>query len=244
MAAPELVKGEVEGQGMGVAPSPQGATPTQAGGHRFSIWSWGSCRRGYVEILAPKYFNVDRMIALTGRHGEYTVDLGFAILRVKNMDSSKNYNREIWITPREPVLVRHYGSGSCNPKSRFDEVYLLTPDGREQKLEPATETKTVEEGKFRRTLLVKYVEYNGQKIELTRELLDEEVIPQKLVVKARIVNGRLVLNGDTYHVRDILKSLRFRWDDTSKVWWRDGEDYADLLQALHNRGVKLEFAEG
>jgi hypothetical protein len=37
-------------------------------------------------------------------------------------------------------------------------------------------------------------------------------------IYAKQVKGKLIVFGDTYHVRDVLKKLKFQWDPVEKVW--------------------------
>ncbi len=38
-------------------------------------------------------------------------------------------------------------------------------------------------------------------------------------VYAKQVKGKLIVFGDTYHVRDVLKKLKFQWDPVERAWY-------------------------
>jgi len=131
---------------------------------KFEIWSYGRCGRSYVEILWPKKLDSKTLIRMTSKPGEYVLDLGFAVLNVANNDSRKNYRRVIVVQAKEPMVIRSYGCGSCNPRSCYDHIYLLLPDGSKAELELKTEIKHQDN----EMVVTAYVIHQGMRIEVER----------------------------------------------------------------------------
>lgn len=50
-------------------------------------------------------------------------------------------------------------------------------------------------------------------------------------IYARAVKGKLIVFGDTYHVRDALKKLKFQWDPAEKVWYTYNAITIDALKS-------------
>jgi len=207
-----------------------GETPT------WNVFTWGACRRGYLHILHPR--RVDT--AEFRRSG--VVDLGFAKLKLDIRDSNKNYNREVTIVDvREPVIVRYFGAGSCNPKTAFDKVYLVEKvNGSINLKELEVLTEEVEEvvGKFKRIISRRYVVLGEEKVVLDEKKVGEEVIREKLVVNVKVDGDVVTVSGDTYHIKEDLKRLGFRWDPNKKVWFAKGE-VEKVKAELESLGVSV-----
>lgn len=180
---------------------------------KLSIFTWGSCRFGYADVLYPTY---TRLVSLTSRPGEHVVDTEHFVLRYRNSDSRKNMHRSVEIEPKTRIVVRYHGARSCNPKSRFDEVYLLEPGKEPALLEVRSEVVTAENGRYIVEKRVDYVVVDGRKLVVNEVELSKR--KAKLVLYVKRVNGVVEVCGDTYNVKDILKQHGFRWDATRKVW--------------------------
>jgi hypothetical protein len=172
---------------------------------------------------------------VTGRPGEHTVDLGFMVIKYTNSDSRKNLNRRIEVLEvRSPVVIRNYGASSCNPSSRFDRIYLLTPPNNltELEIKERVEERVVEkENKtVKVTELIRYVEMPDiGVIEVDRRTLTVDTIEYKkyiLKVGRRNVGDRvfIVVNGDTFPVKDKLKELGYKWDPVYREWVKGVND--------------------
>jgi len=215
----------------------------------FSIWSWGSCGRGYVDVIYPV------MMPLTwltnGRGGKVKTDL-FVIEYVNN-DSRKNYHRRLrFIDVFQPIIVRNYGADSCNPKSRFDNIYLIFKDNdgsikiEELKdIEEEVITETSEDGRYQITWKIKYTMFNNNKIIITKTMLDKRKI--KLIVRLTVEGKTITVNGDTYEIKDFLKQRKFKFDGNRKVWVLNvnvndnvEEKVNELKHELENMGVIVE----
>ena len=210
----------------------------------FNIFTWGSCRYGYLEILYPQKIDV---VKVTNRQGDYIVDLGAVVLKVKNYDSRKNLHRDIEIVEvREPIVVKYYGNASCSRS--FLELWVIDRNGARQisKDEIRSRIITKENGKYRYEIQQFYIEFSGRELIVDEIVLKKEIIPEKAGIVARVRGTRIEVSGDTYHVRDILKQLKFRWDYRNKVWYNDCADDDDVgytimeLEAqLKERGFNL-----
>ena len=204
----------------------------------FTIFTWGSCRYGEVEILYPRNL---KLSSITNRRGKHIVDLGALVIEYDNQDSRRNLHRNVKIVEvREPIVIRYYGFASCSRS--FEEVWIITFDGARQ-LKPEEikeEVKTEENGKYRYEVLERYIELNGNRIVISRDVLKKEPIMEKLQVKARIEGNKIVVYGDTFHVRDVLKSMKFRWDYINKVWWVQCDNDIDVEYTLEELEVRLK----
>jgi hypothetical protein len=212
----------------------------------FAIWSWGSCGRGYVDVIHPVKLPLTRLT--DGHGGRVKTDL-FVIEYVNN-DSRKNYHRKLrFVDVFQPIIVRNYGAGSCNPKSAFDNVYIVYKDNNEIKIEELKNieeeviTETSEDGKHQTMFKVKYVIFNSSKIVISKTMLDKKKI--KLIVKLTIEGNSITVNGDTYEIKEFLKQRKFRFDPNRKVWVLSvngnvEDKLAELKHELESLGVIVE----
>ena len=154
------------------------------------------------------------------------------MLKVKNHDSRKNLHRDIEIVEvREPVVVMYYGNSSCSRS--FMEVWIIDKDGAKQ-ADIRSRTVVKENGKYRYTIQQLFVVYNGKEIVVREDVIEKQPIMEKLEVRARVDGNRIVVSGDTFHVRDVLKALKFRWDWKTKTWYTECADEADIgLSLIH-----------
>jgi hypothetical protein len=205
----------VEGQGLGTA-----VTPTLGAGGgvseaapKFEIWTWGSCGRSNVFMIYPERMD---LAWITNRSG--TVKTDWFVLDVVNMDSRKNMKREFtFLDVFQPIIVYHHGAYSCSRS--FEAVYLIAKEGGSitiKELPIEVETKTETTGRFATLYEIKYIVYSGQKIVLRQK----EISKKKLafVVSIKTVGNRIIVSGDTFEVKDVLKRMGFRWDPSNKVW--------------------------
>jgi hypothetical protein len=212
----------------------------------FAIWSWGSCSRGYVDVIYPVKMS---MIPLTsGRGGRVKTEL-FVIEYINN-DSRKNYHRKLrFVDVFQPVIVRNYGAHSCNPKSAFDNVYLVFKDNdgnikiEELKdIEEEVITETSEDGRYQITWKIKYIMFNNNKIVIDKKMLDRKKI--KLTVKLTVEGNNIIVNGDTYELREWFKQRKFKFDGNRKVWVLNvnnvEEKVNELKHEFESMGVIVE----
>jgi glutamyl-tRNA reductase len=206
---------------------------------KLEIDTWGRCRRSYVEILYPEKIN---LTALTGRRGEHEIEVpGLCKIKYDNRDSSKNIHRDVEIVDVyvPSLIVRYWGALSCS--RGFDEVYKVYKDGNEvrfEELEQREEIVETESGKFKLRVKRVYVEIDGKKITLSESEVGREVCVDKLTVKVLQKNGRTYVNGDTYHIREELKKLRYRWDPERKAWYKEAST-EEVKGELESIGVQV-----
>jgi hypothetical protein len=206
----------VVGQALGQTMTPGAGAGLGASGtapREFEIFSWGSCRRTYVEMLYPRKLNFEWV---TGRSGISKTE--WFVLDVINDDSRKNVNRKFtFVDVFQPIIVYYHGFLSCSRS--FEVVYLVEKKGGGitfTELPIQREVVTEHTGKYSVVNEISYIEYGGERIVLKkRELSKEKVV---YVVNIKVVNDRIVVTGDTYEIRDLLKSMRFKWDPNLKAW--------------------------
>jgi hypothetical protein len=209
---------------------------------KFEIFTWGSCQRGYLRVLHP--IEVD-VADLTSRRGEGVVEIpGVAVLRFENRDSSRNMHREVeFIDVQQPLVVRYYGARSCSKS--FDDVYLVKKvDGQVvvERLEQKEEVAVVENGKYRVTTKRTYVEVDGKRVYVAESEIRREVCTDRLVVKVKASGTRVYVLGDTYHVKDRLKEMKYRWDPNVKAWFKDldvNKNVNKVVEELESIGVQV-----
>jgi len=232
----------VEGQALG-----QSVTPTLGAGGGVSgtapseciAKSWGSCKRKNLFMVYPERLNIEW---ITNRSG--TVKTEWFILDVNNMDSRKNVNREItFVDVFRPVVVYYHGALSCSKD--FEAVYVVKKEKGNisiKELPIEVETKTETMGRFATLYEIKYVIYNGEKIVLKQR----EISKKKLayIVNIKVVNGRIVVSGDTFEIKEELKRLGFKWDPSNKVWVAPAKVGVETVKAELEKVPEVVVKEG
>ncbi len=173
------------------------------------------------DVPRGKNFTTKKKIVINGK--EYEIEY---IAR----DSNKNAHRYIKL-PKEIVLaIIHEGATSSGWKG-----YQIEGPG-----EIITEDQLREQvnGRFKYTKTVRayYYRYNNINVKLSEETLGFE---KELVAKPQVellINdlgniSRIRARGDTFHVKDVLKSIGYRWDGVTKTWYYDAkkEELDDVL---------------
>jgi hypothetical protein len=235
------VKG-VEGQALGQSMSPGvGAGPgvSEAAPAKFKIWTWGSCGRSNVFMVYPEKLD---LAWVTGRTG--TVKTDWFVLDVVNMDSRKNMNRELtFLDVFQPIIIYHFGALSCSKD--FEAVYVIAKEGGSitiKELPIEVETKTEVAGRFATLHEIKYVVYNGEKIVLKQREIGKKKLAY--VVNVKTVGNKIVVSGDTFEVKDVLKRMGFRWDPSSKVWTAPAVIGVDAVKAELEKIPEVVVREG
>jgi len=209
---------------------------------KLEIFTWGRCRRGYAEIIYPRKINLSEV---TGRDGVYEIEIpGIGKIRYENRDSSRNLNREIEVVDVfvPYMVVRNWGALSCS--RGFDNVYKVYKDGNEvrfEELEVKEELAEIVDGKFKVTVKRAYVEIDGKKVYISESEVGREVCVDRLTLKVTERNGRVYVNGDTYHIRDQLKRLKYRWDPERKMWYKE-TSIEEVKSELESIGVQVAEA--
>jgi hypothetical protein len=211
----------------------------------FAIWSWGSCGRGYVDVIYPVKMPLTSLT--NGRGGKVKTEL--FIIEYVNNDSRKNFHRKLrFVDVFQPIIIRNYGANSCNPKSAFDNIYLVYKDNNEIKIEELKNaeeeviTETLEDGRYQITWKIKYVMFNNNKIVIDRKMLDRK--KTKLTVKLTVEGNNIIVNGDTYELREWFKQRKFKFDGNRKVWVLNvnnvEEKVNELKHEFESMGVIVE----
>jgi hypothetical protein len=220
---------EVEGQGLGEAVSPgvgAGSGASEDAPVKFEIWSWGSCKRSYVEMIWPHKLNFEWV---TNRSGIAKTE--WFVLDVINNDSRKNLNREFtFIDVFQPIIVYHHGAYSCS--NQFETVYLVTKEKGSiviKELPIEREVKTENVNKYSVICEISYVEYGGERIVLKKKELSKKKVAY--VINIKVEKDKIVISGDTYEVRELLKKMRFKWDPDKKTWVAPATMGVDAVKA-------------
>jgi len=207
----------------------------------FYINTIGSCSRAYVEILYPKKMGFNELLGLS--YKSRTLETDIAVFEIEMHDSAKNWHRSIKIVPKVPMIVRQWGQGSCNHNSIYDNVWLLQPQKEPEEVEIKNEIKEVDEDKYHKKIVINFVEFNGENIEISKEVIEATPIISSLELTITVTKDKVIISGDTFNVRDVIKSLKFKWNGVKKVWERNGSDYDDIQLALEQKGVKVNVKD-
>ena len=207
----------------------------------FFINSYGGCSRSYLEIIYPKKISFNELLTMSNKTRTLTTDI--AEFMIESNDSKKNWHRKITIKPKVAILVHKWGQGSCNPNSTFNEVWLLTLNNEPAQLEMKDEIRERDDGKYHIKEIIRYVEFDNKRFDIMSEILDKQIIESKIEITISVMPNKVIISGDTYNLRDIIKALKFRWDGASRTWQRNGSDYDDIQIELEQRGIKVNIKE-
>jgi len=168
--------------------------------------------------------------------GEHEVEVkGIKIWYVNN-DSRKNIKREIEIVKvNEPIIVRYFGNASCSES--FEDVYLVYMDGDKTKmkmLEPQIEYQEIENEREITVYAIKYVIHNGEKVIVSQKKIETR---RKPMISVKTENNMIYISGDTYNIRDKLKAMGFKWDPSTKTWYRESSE--TTIEQLRKIGVMV-----
>jgi hypothetical protein len=207
------------------------------------LFTWGRCRYGHLKAYYPK--NLD-FAAWTWREGEHEIDIpGVCKIRYSNHDSRKNMYRIVEILDvYEPMVIRYYGYSSCSHS--FDHVYVVRKiDGRIVYEEPKVKSEVVteEREKYLATIEKRYVELDGKKVYLDEVVISKELIPERVKVALKKLQDRILVVGDTYHVKDKLKALGMKWDPVNKAWYMTSGDIDTLKTKIEQLGIQTEIQQ-
>ncbi len=194
---------------------------------KFFTYTWGRCRDVYVDVVYPLRVDLRRLARSNTRY-----QFEYADLVTECYDSNKNINRYITVIPKTAVVVRVHGSVSCSHS--VDELVLLEPGKPPRLIEKLSETREVVNGKYRILRQVEYIVVNNEKIVISERDIEKTKI--KLEAKISEKDGKIYVTGDTYDIKEELKSHGFKWDPVLKAWWTDKlsrEEVASLLRELN-----------
>jgi len=199
---------------------------------KFRVYTWGSCRHTHAEIVYPKLID---LMKFSSRTGSYEIALDIAKLTVENADSRKNINRAITIIPLSKLIVHYHGAISCG--HTCNEYILLEPGKEPVAIEPITEIREEVNGKYTIIREYSYIVVDDKKIQVAVRELEKK--KTKLVVRVEEVNGKVYVTGDTYDIKEELKSRGFRWDPQRKAWYIDKLSSLDVIEILKTLNVEV-----
>ena len=204
--------------------------------------TWGSWGQFSVALAVLKDGTVvdPRGLKYPWKEGvekEITLQDGVKVIAVQN-DSRKNAHRTVKV-PRDQVLVVYYYYQSSSNNRSSIEIISSDVEKAELKAKEEVEEKTDGNKKIKNYYEVEYIEItmkDGKKIEAPVEkkyVKTESELTGKPVVTLTILSTEIAASGDTYHVRDVLKQLGFKWNSGSKTWTRPASsDINEIIQKL------------
>jgi len=192
--------------------------------------TWGSYGQYYRRLLILRNGQLIDPAAIYSRRGDSYKTNKFGV-EVEILDSSSRKNKHIYVrVPREEVLaIVEDGATSSGWKG-----FTLYGPGEIVGI-VSEETKEYPERNRRvmRAFILYVYRHENIEIELQRRLLEEK---EELIGKPRVIvkdkTSEIEVLGDTYHIRDLLKSWGFRWDPVAKRWYRQSLSTNRLTEFL------------
>jgi hypothetical protein len=179
----------------------------------FRLYVWGS-HYSLFKVVYPVELDMSFVTApplgFAGSWEEQTKWFKVKVAVYGASEDPDRFSREFWFTDVfHPIILYHYGN---HPKP-YKRAYLVAKEGDNIKIVelPVKEEKAEDDVAVYE---VSYVEYEGRKIICEKR----EVYRKKPRVWIFIVLNDVVVNGDTYKVKDVLKKLGFRWNPSTKAW--------------------------
>jgi hypothetical protein len=232
----------VEGQAFGGAVTPTlgaGGGVSETAPKEFEIYTWGSCRYSYVHMIYPQMLNFEWV---TNKSGIMRTE--WFVLDVVNDDSRKNLNRKFtFVDINQPIIIYHHGALSCSRP--FETVYLVEKEKGSvtfKELPILREVVTENVNKYSVIYEVSYVEYGGERIVLKKKELSKKKVVYAVNIK--VDKDKIVVSGDTYEVRELLKKMRFKWDPDRKVWVAPASIGVDMVRQELERIPEVIIKEG
>jgi len=153
------------------------------------------------------------------------------IIKIEEKSSGKKIN--VYIKKGDVLAVIEEYKSSSGWKG-FTIIY---GDG-EINVDFVTETNVTKYKAYHITYKVYYYVNKNIKVELKRERVE---ISSELIGKPKIhVSGddkKVIVTGDTFHIKEQLKSLGFKWEPLQKYWCAKNINFAEVVKKLQ------EFAE-
>jgi len=187
------------------------------------------------DVPRAKGVSLTKTVTVNGR--EYEIEL-------INEDSRKNAHRVARI-PAEIVLAVVKWNKSA---SNFYEPTIIKGEGM---IKAEQEEESWGDGAYRyvRVKVAYYYvnESKGVKVPVLRREIDFKKVrltPYRLTL--RVDGTRIVVSGDTYHVKYFLKEMRFRWDPVNRVWYKGGDasEVPQIVEQLKKYGIAVDVEGG
>jgi hypothetical protein len=179
----------------------------------FRLYVWGS-RYSLFKVVYPAELDMTFITAPPhGFEGVWEEETKWFKVKIEVIEFSEDpdrFSREFWFTDvYHPIILYHYGN---HPKP-YRRAYLVTKEeGGIKIVELPVKEEKVEDDVA--VYEVSFVEYESRKIICEKR----EVYRKKPRVWVFTVLNEVVVNGDTYKVKDVLKKLGFKWNPDTKAW--------------------------
>jgi len=221
-----------------------GGAPESAGEVvKVSYSTWGSFGQYGQEIIILRDGTVIEPRELASRYGvskgdRMSVNVGGVDVLIEDRSSRKNREIEV-IVPAEHVLAIINDIRTSSGWKGFrvvrgpgEVVCVLDQDERivdNKKVVDVYKAYYYIHGPIRAMIRR---EYGGRRTELTG----------KPRVQVHIEGGKIVVSGDTFQIRQILKSLRFRWSHVYRVWYIDAQSEVEKIIEKIKEHAEVEEA--
>jgi len=192
---------------------------------RLSLFTWGSFRRGYADIVYPERVS---LASIGSRRGVYKAEFPFAEVTVDVQDSSRNMRRTVTVKPRSLVIVRYYGAHSAS--YAFNEVYVLRPGAEPERADVVVKVVKEPSGKYVVEKHVHTITLEGRELPVHVEVRDK--VKVKFDVEVEEKGGKILVKGDTWEIKDRLKTQGFKWDPGARAWYATGMSVSEVVEAL------------
>lgn len=204
----------------------------------FKIATWGHFVWNELFIVHPIKMDLKRATEKEGRH---IIKNEYFTIEYENNDSRKNLHRVIrFIEVKTPIVIYTYGSLSRT--KTFETAYLITPHGDVSELEIKEKMAEREVGSSIVVYRQKYVVFNGNEVVVHEEEIGRKPAPGRTKVVIEVKPGVMKVYGDTYPIKEILKSMNFEWRPNEKVWEHSNDPVLEkqLIEKLQELGVIVE----
>jgi len=207
----------------------------------YDTWgSFGQYDLSYLILSNDKRID-PRKLANRVRKGttvksELNMDGFRVIVEIENNSSRKNSHYTVRVLGIEPTPEYVIYVGERRTSGNFYRDVKIYRDGKEYKAELLKEIRDVtkENGRYiyHYREHITYVQVGNRKhvIDVEKEFVGKDIIGKPHVTIV-ITDARIEATGDTYHVKDVLKSLGFRWNGLEKVWYKEetGENVVNMV---------------
>jgi len=220
-----------------VRTQPSNSTP-QADQHieiKYTTWgSFGQFTNEYVVLRNGTVIDA-KSLSRTVRRGDVIIkEINGVKVIVMDSSSRKNTHVTVQIPASEVLAVIEESKSSSGHKG-----FIVKYGGGEIIAED--EEKVWDAGRIRYVKTVrKYYYVNGDmKVLIAEREVDFQKIKTKLVVSVIEEGNKVYVSGDTYDIKDKLKTYGFRWDPLRKAWYINNLSKNDVIEILKSLDVEV-----
>ena len=203
--------------------------------------TWGSYGQYHRIMLILRNGKLIDPAKIYSRRGDQ-YELMIEDVKAEVIDKSSRKNSHIYVrVPKDKVLAIVEDGATSSGWKGFK---LYGPGEIVGVVKEETREFPERNRKIKRVYLI-YIYRNEDyqiEIELMRRLMEET---EELLNRPRVLitdkTTTIEVSGDTYYLRDILKSWGFRWDPTRKVWYRQALTSTKLTEFMSELGAKAEI---